>query len=648
MFVYAMASSFLDNFSINHKQIIVVSSLFTVFFSFTSLLAQTPPYTILTALDDAAPGAVVMSPVQSANQIYICAFNEEADMIFSAQTPERGFIFEPWGDDEFVFYNYSIRKWVTIDQNLIPTDTLGLSIIPETDYHDVHRFEDGSYLFVVINHVEMDLSGSGGYEDAQILEPWMIHMDVEENILREWHGLDHIPVYAANQINYQQVDYLHWNAFDFDSLGGLLMSFRNISTIVRLNPTDWSIDWKLGAYGNDFQIEDPDWGSFLKQHDVNDLGGNRILLFDNNISFGDQPGYSRVVEYEVDTVEMTANRVWSYSHPEEIYSPAQGSVERLENGNTLIAWGNANASQGVGTLITEINEQEEIVWEIQLGEYFTVYRARKIPLSDIQGCIDINALNYDNGVLIDDGSCYFGVDYDGDGMLDSEGDCDDTDASIYLGAPEIPNDGIDQNCDGSDFIFIPGCTNSEAYNFNPEATNEDGSCSFQITLKVDMFLQGGAASLISDTWGLPGQHIGYGVYFFTLVVLEGFYEYRFVDDSGLIETDERSTYVSEPATLDIVCFNSESLCVGCTDPEFAEFNPFAEQSTETDECITPSMPGCTYLEATNFNPLTNLDDGSCIFPDPSDNSCPGDLDGDGAISTGDLLMLLVIWGQVCF
>ena len=78
---------------------------------------------------------------------------------------------------------------------------------------------------------------------------------------------------------------------------------------------------------------------------------------------------------------MTATRVWSYSHPNEIYSPAQGSVERLENGNTLIAWGTANAGQGAGTLVTEINNQGEIVWEIQLGEYFTVYRARKIPLS---------------------------------------------------------------------------------------------------------------------------------------------------------------------------------------------------------------------------------------------------------------------------
>jgi hypothetical protein len=42
------------------------------------------------------------------------------------------------------------------------------------------------------------------------------------------------------------------------------------------------------------------------------------------------------------------------------------------------------------------------------------------------------------------------TDDDGDGMSEHQGDCNDGDDTIYLGAPEICGDGIDQDCDGSD------------------------------------------------------------------------------------------------------------------------------------------------------------------------------------------------------
>lgn len=41
-------------------------------------------------------------------------------------------------------------------------------------------------------------------------------------------------------------------------------------------------------------------------------------------------------------------------------------------------------------------------------------------------------------------------DVDGDGYSEADGDCDDTDGSVYPGADEIPWDGVDQDCDDAD------------------------------------------------------------------------------------------------------------------------------------------------------------------------------------------------------
>lgn len=56
----------------------------------------------------------------------------------------------------------------------------------------------------------------------------------------------------------------------------------------------------------------------------------------------------------------------------------------------------------------------------------------------------------DVDIVISTGAAPEDIDDDGDGPTENDGDCDDTNPSIYPGAPEVGGDGIDQDCDGAD------------------------------------------------------------------------------------------------------------------------------------------------------------------------------------------------------
>jgi hypothetical protein len=161
-------------------------------------------------------------------------------------------------------------------------------------------------------------------------------------------------------------------------------------------------------------------------------------------------------------------------------------------------------------------------------------------------------------------------------------------------------------------VSVPGCIYPSACNFYIDATIDDGTCVFDVCF--------GCIDVIACNFD-PAASIDD----FSCVYAETGY-----DCAGLCLSD---------SDLDGVCDLFEVL--GCQDPTACDYDLFA---TDSDLCDY-SCFGCTYDTATNYNDLVTVDDGSCLFDTTS--ICPEDINGDGYVTSIDLIDLLAAYGQTC-
>jgi hypothetical protein len=190
----------------------------------------------------------------------------------------------------------------------------------------------------------------------------------------QWRVSDHFTADDQGPEFAGVADIDHANAFVIDPAdGNYVISFRHLDAIVKVDYDSGEIIWQLGGKKNQFTLVGDPLGGFQGQHSVRLLPGGHILIYDNGV--GHSPQESRAVEYALDTSAMTATMVWQYRHSPPIFTLVTGSVERLSNGNTLVAF----AHVGV---VDEVAPDGHVVWEAQLTNGTTaapLYRIRRLP-----------------------------------------------------------------------------------------------------------------------------------------------------------------------------------------------------------------------------------------------------------------------------
>jgi hypothetical protein len=131
---------------------------------------------------------------------------------------------------------------------------------------------------------------------------------------------------------------------------------------------------------------------FDDTHDPEIHDDGTMCFFDNGgYSSGASGGsttmfHSRAVEYQVDETAKTATLIWEFPgnatvpdswYTSSWYTPFWGDVDRLPNGNFLVAAGIRNTS--VESRVFEVTKDDrKVVWEFRFPTDYGVYRADRI------------------------------------------------------------------------------------------------------------------------------------------------------------------------------------------------------------------------------------------------------------------------------
>lgn len=180
------------------------------------------------------------------------------------------------------------------------------------------------------------------------------------------------------------------------------------------------------------------------------------------------------------------------------------------------------------------------------------------------GCIDTIALNYNDSVNTDDGSCYYVAGCMNPSYIEYNELADFDDGScitpIVLGCMDSTalnyNPNANVELDGSCIEVVEGCMDDGAFNYNPNANVDDGSCVPLIFGCIDP-----TAFNYCDTCN--------------------------TDNGGCIDVVN-----------------------GCMDSLALNYDPLA--NVDNGSCVLPLI-GCTDITAVNYNVDANIPDSSCYY-----------------------------------
>lgn len=261
-----------------------------------------------------------------------------------------------------------LTPWVEVDVLGNVTRSFGCARGLTPRFHDLLEERDGSYWMLCDETRTMDLTAHGGVVGARVTGTAVQHISADGTLLFDWSAFDHLSItdLAPGERTGATVNWTHGNALDLDVDGNLIVSFRSLDEIAKIDVATGNILWRLGGRANQFTFVGGDAPAFAHQHGARLLDASTLLLLDN---LGN-PTESRAERYVIDQRARTARLVQSHGSSPGVVTEIGGSVQGLAGSRTLVSFGTAGR-------IEEYDASDRLIWRID-GNPGYVFRAQWI------------------------------------------------------------------------------------------------------------------------------------------------------------------------------------------------------------------------------------------------------------------------------
>jgi Arylsulfotransferase (ASST) len=257
--------------------------------------------------------------------------------------------------------------FVEIDPLGATTRRLGCAggLVPR--FHDLIAEIDGSYWILCDDTRTMDLGAFGGQAEARVTGSVVQHIGPDGGLRFQWSAFDHFEITDLDpaQRTGSIVNWTHANALDLDGYGNLLVSFRSLNEITKIDVATGQVIWRMGGRANQFHFHGSAQPAFAGQHGLRMLEQDQFFLLDNR----GNPGGSAAELYAIDEPARLAFRLVSFEAKPPVTAQLGGTTQLLERGHLLVSYGS-------GGRVEEYDPSGKVAWSIDNPGY--VFRAQRI------------------------------------------------------------------------------------------------------------------------------------------------------------------------------------------------------------------------------------------------------------------------------